>query len=65
MGAYYLQRMAGRARPQISLQAGILMTRMLSSLFFDMEWMFGIMGGFNVVIGNPPYISFRAIEKGQ
>jgi len=24
--------------------------------FFDMEWMFGIIDGFNVVIGNPPYI---------
>ena len=24
--------------------------------FFDAEWMFGIEGGFDVVIGNPPYV---------
>ncbi len=24
--------------------------------FFDPEWMFGVSGGFNVVIGNPPYV---------
>ena len=27
----------------------------VSSEFFDPEWMFGIMDGFDVVIGNPPY----------
>ncbi|GMQ78290.1 MAG: hypothetical protein BMS9Abin02_0791 [Anaerolineae bacterium] len=27
----------------------------MSSGFFDPEWMFGIMDGFDVVIGNPPY----------
>ena len=27
------------------------------SPFFDPEWMFGIKNGFDVVIGNPPYIS--------
>ena len=27
-----------------------------SSPFFDVEWMFGVKGGFNVVIGNPPYV---------
>jgi len=31
-----------------------------SSPFFDAEWMFGITEGFDVVIGNPPYIS---VEK--
>lgn len=25
--------------------------------FFDAEWMFGVKGGFDIVIGNPPYIS--------
>lgn len=34
-----------------------------SSDFFDPEWMFGIKGGFNIVIGNPPYI--RQEEIGQ
>lgn len=27
-----------------------------SSSFFDPEWMFGVNGGFDVVIGNPPYV---------
>lgn len=27
--------------------------------FFDPEWMFGIKDGFDIVIGNPPYISVR------
>ena len=30
-----------------------------TSLFFDMEWMFGITDGFNIVIGNPPYLKER------
>ena len=27
--------------------------------FFDLEWMFGIKDGFDVVIGNPPYIQLQ------
>lgn len=27
-----------------------------SSKFFDTEWMFGIKGGFDMVVGNPPYV---------
>ena len=27
-----------------------------SSAFFDQDWMFGISNGFDIVIGNPPYI---------
>jgi hypothetical protein len=27
-----------------------------ASDFFDMEWMFGISDGFDIVIGNPPYV---------
>ena len=27
--------------------------------FFDPEWMFAIKGGFDIVIGNPPYIHFE------
>ncbi len=35
------------------------------SPFFDAEWMFGISEGFDVVIGNPPYIFARdSQEKG-
>jgi len=31
--------------------------------WFDSEWMFGITEGFDVVIGNPPYISHDKISK--
>ncbi len=31
--------------------------------WFDPEWMFGVMEGFDVVIGNPPYISHDKIPK--
>ena len=34
-----------------------------SADFFDPEWMFGITDGFDVVIGNPPYISHDKIAK--
>ena len=29
-----------------------------SSDFFDTEWMFGFENGFDLIIGNPPYVSF-------
>lgn len=32
------------------------------SPFFDPEWMFGIKDGFDVVIGNPPYISTKGVK---
>jgi len=31
--------------------------------FFDPEWMFGVEGGFDVVIGNPPYIRQEQIKE--
>jgi len=34
------------------------------SPFFDPEWMFGITDGFDIVIGNPPYIQLQA-DKGK
>ena len=34
-----------------------------SADFFDPEWMFGITDGFDVLIGNPPYISHDKIPK--
>ena len=34
-----------------------------SSPFFDAEWMFGITDGFDVVIGNPPYISTKGVKE--
>ncbi len=33
-----------------------------STDFFDSEWMFGIADGFDVVIGNPPYVRQEAIR---
>lgn len=30
-----------------------------SSTFFNPEWMFGIMDGFDIIIGNPPYLESR------
>ena len=32
----------------------------LSSPFFDADWMFGVTDGFDVVIGNPPYIQLQS-----
>ena len=34
-----------------------------SSPFFDAEWMFGVKDGFDIVIGNPPYIKELGNEK--
>lgn len=34
-----------------------------SSPFFDSEWMFNVKNGFDIVIGNPPYIDIKALPK--
>lgn len=34
-----------------------------SSSFFDSEWMFGVKNGFDIVIGNPPYIDIKSLPK--
>ena len=34
-----------------------------SADWFDPEWMFGVVDGFDVVVGNPPYISHDKIPK--
>ncbi len=31
----------------------------MSSSFFDPEWMFGVSNGFDIVIGNPPYVQIQ------
>ena len=36
-----------------------------SSAWFDAEWMFGVMDGFDVVIGNPPYIRVHKQDTAQ
>ncbi|MBR5972439.1 MAG: Eco57I restriction-modification methylase domain-containing protein [Paludibacteraceae bacterium] len=33
------------------------------SPFFDMEWMFGVIEGFDIVIGNPPYLRIQGIRE--
>ncbi len=33
-----------------------------SSPFFDPEWMFGVNNGFDIVIGNPPYLRIQGIR---
>ncbi len=33
-----------------------------ASIFFDAEWMFGVKDGFDVVIGNPPYVRVQNIK---
>ena len=33
------------------------------SSFFDPEWMFGISDGFDIVIGNPPYLRIQGIRN--
>lgn len=35
----------------------------LSADWFDPEWMFGVKDGFDIVIGNPPYISTKGVDK--
>lgn len=34
-----------------------------TSSFFDSEWMFDISNGFDVVIGNPPYVNFANLQE--
>ena len=34
-----------------------------TSPFFDPEWMFGVGDGFDVVIGNPPYVQLQSIKQ--
>ena len=36
-----------------------------STDFFDTEWMFGITDGFDIVIGNPPYVDSEMMTKIQ
>jgi type I restriction-modification system DNA methylase subunit len=36
-----------------------------SADFFDPEWMFGIKEGFDIVIGNPPYLRVQGLQQTQ
>lgn len=33
--------------------------------FFDIEWMFGVKSGFDIVIGNPPYVQIQGFDSKQ
>ena len=33
--------------------------------WFDSDWMFGIKDGFDIVIGNPPYVSTKGVDSSQ
>jgi hypothetical protein len=34
-----------------------------STDWFDPEWMFGVRDGFDIVIGNPPYVSTKGVQE--
>ena len=34
-----------------------------SAKWFDPEWMFGVVDGFDIVIGNPPYVSTKGVSE--
>lgn len=34
-----------------------------SANFFDLEWMFGLMDGFDVLLGNPPYVRIQTLNE--
>jgi len=36
-----------------------------SADFFDPEWMFGIRNGFDIVIGNPPYVLLQDVNRDE
>ena len=36
-----------------------------SAPFFDLEWMFGIADGLDIVIGNPPYFQIQKMDEGS
>ena len=33
------------------------------SSYFDADWMFGVNGGFDIVIGNPPYVQIKWLKE--
>ncbi len=35
----------------------------MSAGFFDPEWMFGLSNGFNIIVGNPPYVGHKGGQK--
>ncbi len=52
----------GNAEAQ-QLAAWDMFDQSASSPFFDPEWMFGVKEGFDIVIGNPPYIDSETMKN--
>ncbi|WP_277120874.1 TaqI-like C-terminal specificity domain-containing protein [Bacteroides ndongoniae] len=52
----------GNAEAQ-QLAAWDMFDQNASSPFFDSEWMFNVKEGFDIVIGNPPYLRIQGIRK--
>ena len=52
----------GNAEAQ-QLAAWDMFDQNASSPFFDPEWMFGVKEGFDIVIGNPPYIDSETMKN--
>lgn len=36
-----------------------------AAIWFDIDWMFGIKEGFDIVIGNPPYLRIQGIQRAE
>ncbi|MCL2556003.1 MAG: Eco57I restriction-modification methylase domain-containing protein [Firmicutes bacterium] len=60
---YKFQKMSGSDRYQRLSNWSPFKNEMTP--WFDPEWMFGVQGGFDIVIGNPPYIKIQNIDKEQ
>lgn len=58
------QRMVGNEQAQ-QLEQWDMFDQNASSPFFDPEWMFGVKGGFDLIIGNPPYNELRDLTKSE
>ncbi len=79
MFEFYLQNLNQEQRNLIGAvrklnDAGKTLTQMLSEWepfsfkrcdWFDPKWMFGVAGGFDIVIGNPPYLRVQGIQQNQ
>jgi len=79
MFEFYLQNLNQEQRNLVGAvkkvnNAGKTVTQMLSEWepfsfkrcdWFDPKWMFGVAGGFDIVIGNPPYLRVQGIQQTQ
>lgn len=52
-----------RNEEALQLAEWVMFNQNASSPFFDSEWMFGINNGFDIVIGNPPYLRVQGLRE--